>query len=63
MKTNCPYCNAKKCPESGIWDFFLCGTDVDKNAKARQSYNCLSIQRDNLLIKIIDLEEKLNLLK
>lgn len=60
MKTNCPFCSAKKCPESGIWDFFLCGTDVDKNAKARQSYNCLSIQRDRLLEKVIQLEEKLN---
>jgi hypothetical protein len=59
MKINCPFCKATKVPEAGIWDFFACGTDVDKNGKHRQSMQCLSIQRDRLLEKVIELEEKI----
>lgn len=59
MKNNCPYCNATKTPDSGIWDFFACGTDIDKSGKHRQSMQCLIIQRDRLLEKVIELEDKL----
>lgn len=60
-KTNCPFCNAKKEPESGIWDFFACGTDQDKFGKSRQSFSCVTIQRDNLLAKVAELQDQLNL--
>jgi ribosomal protein L37AE/L43A len=62
-KTNCPYCNSQKSPDAGIWDFFCCGTDVDKTGKTRQSFKCVSLQRDKLLEKVAELEDKLNLLK
>ena len=60
MKTNCPFCNAPKLKDSGIWDFFGCGTDVDRSGKPRQSFACTSSQRDNLLSKIVVLEDKIN---
>ena len=59
MKTNCPFCNAPKTTDSGLWDYFGCGTDVDRQNKVRQSYACLTIQRDNLLIKINELDQKI----
>lgn len=61
MKTNCPFCNSKKTADTGLWDFFGCGTDVSKEGKPRQSMSCLKNQRDQLLEKIIELEEQLNL--
>jgi hypothetical protein len=63
MKTNCPFCNAPKVKDSGLWDFFGCGTDVDKNQKSRQSMACLRVQRDNLLVKVSELEDQINILK
>jgi len=61
MKINCPFCKANKTPDTGIWDFFGCGTDVSKEGKPRQSMACLRSQRDQLLEKIIELQEQLNL--
>lgn len=63
MKTNCPFCNAPKVKDSGLWDFFGCGTDVDKNQKSRQSMACLRVQRDNLLVKVSELEDQINIPK
>ena len=63
MKTNCPFCNAPKVKDSGLWDFFGCGTDVDKNQKSRQSMSCLRVQRDNLLVKVSELEDQINIPK
>ena len=63
MKTNCPYCNAPKLKDSGIWDFFGCGTDVDQSGRARQSFSCTSIQRDRLLEKVAELEDQVNSLE
>jgi hypothetical protein len=63
MKTNCPFCKSIKVKDSGLWDFFGCGTDVDKHGKSRQSMSCLRIQRDNLLVKVYELEDEINTLK
>jgi hypothetical protein len=63
MKTNCPFCKANKVPQTGLWDFFGCGTDVDKTGKSRQSMQCIRNQRDQLWERIAELEDELNLLK
>jgi len=63
MKIKCPYCKASRAPESGIWDFFGCGTDIDSSGKDRQSVQCLRNQRDQLLEKISALEDELKFLK